>query len=469
VGRREHPAEDGVPLAPVLLHSADRVAAEGLHDHVGRPGRRAHLRPLLLGEGLENSHREAVVRLARDLGRAQDGGAVGRVDRPAVAGRGHVRRGLADAAGVEELVLVLDIEGEDLAALEEERPFLLVEGLVGGQVEDRGVGLDLAEVGVDGRVEGEVRREPDLRVEPEGAGEVGALPGDGRPRARLSDHVGQELDVPGRRQVADPVQLAELVHPPGVLAGDELPLALLLVAGQPAPRVHAPDLLLLAAEPQLVEGHPELGRPPLLVVGHLAVPDRVPGGVPLHLAVAEDEVDLAPTRGEVELEAGPLVVVAVEADPDDVAREVAEVVAAARVAVHPVRLVVGADGEVEVLVVVEDLELGGLRRGGTLGGQLLRVVARPLPLPLPRLVVEPAVDHRGLQEQAGGGVEARRVLPAEGVGRVGRLRLLGRREGRDGRGQERDAERPGEGAAAWERDPRNRHMVRLPTTPGRGQ
>ena len=123
----------------------------------------------------------------------------------------------------------------------------------------------------------------------------------------------------GRRQVADAVQLAELVHAPGVLARDELPLVLFLVAVDPAPGVHAPDLLVLRAEAQLVEGHAELGRPALLVVGHLAVPDGVPGRVPLGLAVAEDEVDLAAAGGEVELEAGLLVVVAVEADADDVA------------------------------------------------------------------------------------------------------------------------------------------------------
>ena len=59
--------------------------------------------------------------------------------------------------------------------------------------------------------------------------------------------------------------------------------------------------------------------PGVLLGPHLAVPDRVPRRVPA--VVAQDQVDLAAPGGEVELEAGPLVVVAVEADPDDVAAE----------------------------------------------------------------------------------------------------------------------------------------------------
>ena len=263
-------------------------------------------------------------------------------------------------------------------------------------------------------------------------------PGNRRAGGRLPDHVRQQLDVPRRRQVADAVQLAELVHPPGVLARDELPLALLLVASEPAPRVHAPDLLLLLPEAQLVQRDPELGGPALRVVGHLAVPDGVPRRVPLQLAVAEDEVDLAAARGEVELEAGALVVVAVEADPDDVDRVLAEVVAAARVVVDLVRVVVGADRVVEVLVVVEDLELGLLRRGRALDGHVLRVVPGPLALRVPRLVVEPAVDDRRLHDQALRGVDAGQVLPAERVGRSRRRSERGRRRGRTRRpGQSR--------------------------------
>ena len=61
-----------------------------------------------------------------------------------------------------DLVLVLDLEAQDLAALEEEGSLLLVEGLVGGQVDHRGVGLDLAEVRVDRGVRGQLVAERHL-------------------------------------------------------------------------------------------------------------------------------------------------------------------------------------------------------------------------------------------------------------------------------------------------------------------
>ena len=203
----------------------------------------------------------------------------GSARRLALGERGEVGR-LADAPRVEELVLALDRKGEDLAPLEEEGPLLLVERLVGGEVDDRGVGLDLAEVRVHRGVESEVRGQADLRIEADRARAVGPPVGDRRARAGLAHRVGQQLDVAGAGQPADPVQLAELVHTARVLAGDELPLVLLLVAVDPAPGVEAPDLLLLRPVAQLAQGHAELGGPTLVVVRDLAVPDRRPRSCP---------------------------------------------------------------------------------------------------------------------------------------------------------------------------------------------
>jgi len=174
-------------------------------------------------------------------------------------------------------------------------------------------------------------------------------------------------------------------------------------------------LLLLRTVAELAQGHAELGGPALRVVGDFPVPDRVPARVPLQLAVAEHEVDLAPARREVELEARLLVVVADEADAHDVA---GQVVASSGVAVDLLRVVVGADREVDVLVVIEDLELGGLRRRRPFDGHLLRVVARPLALP-PGRVVQPPVDVWCGAFQADGPVDADRVLATERVGGAG--------------------------------------------------
>ena len=116
-------------------------------------------------------------RLARHLGGADDGRLSG-VSRIAPPRRRAVGRRGADAAGVEQLVALSvrsrrrrwrsgEAEGEDALPLQEERALLVVEGLVGRQVDDRRVGFHLAEVRVDGRVQREVRGEADLRVEPD--------------------------------------------------------------------------------------------------------------------------------------------------------------------------------------------------------------------------------------------------------------------------------------------------------------
>ena len=167
---------------------------------------------------------------------------------------------------------------------------------------------------------------------------------------------------------------------------------------------------------------------------HLAVPDRVPGRVPLRLAVAENEIDLAAARGQVELEAGSLVVVAVETHADHVDGDLRSR-RGARVTMDVRRVVVGTNRDVDVSVVVEDLELGGLRRRCALGRHLLRVVARPT-RPASSLVVEPAVDRRRLALEAARLVDARRVLAAERVrgGRRAGRRFLGEGPSRDGAG-----------------------------------
>ncbi len=401
MARGDHAAQAGVPLVPVLVDAGHRVAAERL-DHLrprARGGRHAHR--LLLGDSLQHGDRQAALGPAGHLEGAEDRRAVREARLLAGAERRGERGGGPDSPRVEELFLVFELEVEDLAPLEEERPLLLVEGLVGGQVDDRRVGFHLAEVGVHGGVEREIGREADLRVDAARARAVGSAAHHGGARAGLAEQVRHQLDVARPRQGPDAAQFAQLVHPPRVLARNELPLVLFLVARDPPPHVQAPHLLVLRPVAQLVQRDAELGGPPLVVVRDLAIPHRVPSRVPVVLAVPEDQVDLAAARGQVELEAGALAVVAVEAGAHHVHRVAVEVVAAPRVAVHLGRVVVRPDRHVDVAVVVEDLHLGGLAGGRPLHRQLLGEV--PLPRPLaPRLVVEAAVDRRRLSLEARG-------------------------------------------------------------------
>src|SRR4030043_225644 len=77
----------------------------------------------------------------------------------------------ADPARIKQVVLgeiavaPHQVEAENIPALDEEGPLFLVIGLESGQVDDRRVGLDLAEVGVDREVEGQVARDAELAVQ----------------------------------------------------------------------------------------------------------------------------------------------------------------------------------------------------------------------------------------------------------------------------------------------------------------
>src|SRR5690606_38896788 len=114
----------------------------------------------LLGRGdrVERADRPAARGLAAELERAVDRRGV-RLRRVRAVRRGRpVGRG-ADAPRVEEL-LAPDVSGgqvkaEQIAALDEERPLLLEEGLDVGEVDDRGIGIDLSEIRVDGAGQGE--------------------------------------------------------------------------------------------------------------------------------------------------------------------------------------------------------------------------------------------------------------------------------------------------------------------------
>ena len=244
-------------------------------------------------------------------------------------------------------------------------------------------------------------------------------------------------------------------------------------ARDPAPRVHAPDLVVLRAVAQLVQRDAELGGPAAVVVGHLAVPHGVPGGVPFVVAVAEDEVDLRAAGREVELEARAFVVVAVEADADHVDREAVEVVAAAGVA-EDLRGVVVARGSRS-----RDC---GRRRGSSVRSAAWARRLRWASAGCSRRPTPPASTRhrrggrrcRAPCPQTPGAIHARRVLAARGregggVHRNGLLRDRGAlrlrcrglcfraRGGHDRHDDEREDE---EGLARIRADHRRRHIPR---------
>ena len=197
-----------------------------------------------LGDGVEHADREAVGEATGELGRRGD-------RRRRRAGRVAVvvgeLRAAADAARVEQPraaavdVAAVGVELEDPRALEEERPALAVEGLERGQIELRRIGFHLAEVGVDRRVERQVRREPDLEIGADGgltrmivARQAAVARRAVVARAVLHHDVRRELDATWRRQPADATQRSRLRHVAVLLAAEQRPRDALAGAGDVA-------------------------------------------------------------------------------------------------------------------------------------------------------------------------------------------------------------------------------------------
>ena len=108
-----------------------------------------------------------------------------------------------DPAREEEVHLSRRAEREQARVLEEERPLLRVEEAEAVEVHLLLVDLDLREVGVDGGVEGEARRDAPLQVAADRGRRVAGLP-ERRLLGGLPERVGQQLEVALRRGLQGP-------------------------------------------------------------------------------------------------------------------------------------------------------------------------------------------------------------------------------------------------------------------------
>src|SRR5690606_30027423 len=118
---------------------------------------------LARGDRREHPDREPGREPPGDLRGAEDRGVARLIDEVAADPAARAR---ADPAGIEigrAAEEALGPAGEDLVAFDEERPLLLEHRLERGEVHLGGIRLDLAEVRVDGGVEGEVAAEADLQ------------------------------------------------------------------------------------------------------------------------------------------------------------------------------------------------------------------------------------------------------------------------------------------------------------------
>ncbi len=421
VDGRDHAADRRPALVEVLLQAqaeiiGQRLDGDAIGDAAGEDAGALRAR-----EALDDADRQAGARLAGQLERADDGRRLGRSDE--AVGLGIVLRRPADAAGIEEVVAghiavpAHQPEAEDVPALDEERPLLLVIGLEGGQVDDGRVGLDLAEVRIEGEIEGQVAGDADLAVQaavertgPAGGEGIARLGGEA---PELADRIGEELDLARRLDPAEAAELAEERDPAGRVLGDVLPERALVLAEEAPGHLESPGGVRDSGEAELGEGDAHLGRPAVGADRGLDLPDGVPVevGVVVPVAVVDGHgVALDPGGVDAEAEGGAVVVEAVDGHLDPVALDV---VPTGHTPLDPVRLgVAGLDGDVQVRVVVEDLELRRLARGLSLVRLTLDEVAFPGNL-VPGGIVDPAVDLGGM------GIDVLRLVDLE-RGRRGR-------------------------------------------------
>ncbi len=360
------------------------------------------------------------------------------LSRSFVVGEDHAERPGACFSGEPRAELRIgDAPGEDqvqrslkvLRVLDEERPLLGKEDLEPLVHRDlRLVRLHLAEVGIDRSVEDQALAKDQLRIEADaGVGEIPLF----ESRERTIHSIGNELHVPARFHPfhLDAARLREKAVDAGRGLRPERPVARMRA---PSLEEEPPGLPGSVGKSYALEGEGEPDHEP--AIGPLAfrIPERVESAVDLS-ALDEERVELHAEGVGAELVAAALVVEGVEIHIDEIVVAI-HALPPGETRPHLLRLVVeGDEDDVEVLVVIAEIDVGGLRRRGA-------VARRPLLeageaghaafQPTARLHVEEVLERR------------RDLDPLDLDGRPRRDEILSAGEG--GREQKRrDSEREG--------------------------
>src|SRR6266550_3879631 len=292
---RRHDAEAALPVAQILRQAEHAVIGEGLErgaTDVGFPG-----------YSLYCADCETAGQSTRDLRRTENPAGVvpdpARIEqafRPAVHGA------------------AVDREIEDAGSLHEEWAALLIEGLERREVDDRWVGIDLPEIGVDGRVDRDVGGDSVFDV---GAAVDLLIVLEPRLGDVLRNGVRRQLQSPRRWQAVQAHQVAELRNKAAPGRPEHRPAdALTTVSIDVAPNPKAKDVAGLVRIAELRQRKPELRCPAERVDLGRDLPHAVPGVVFLLIVPVHRVVTLHPARVHRELEAGAAVVVGVDHDLD---------------------------------------------------------------------------------------------------------------------------------------------------------
>ena len=398
-------AERGIAVAQVALQSADKVVRHRLDlIAMAQVGRRVrHGGPFACRERVQDSDRPAARPLAAQLRGAEDGTVRRDVGELSVS-RNRPLRWLTDAPRVEVLRPIAQLgepaavsrEPEDVAAFDEEGTLLLELHFEGCEVDERGVQVHLAEIGVYGGVEGEVRGHAVLEIgahtSPVRAPTVeGIARGVRRVVVAAPDHIGQDFHALRRGEVFQPLEIGEARRDAALGLPHEREHVELVLALDPALEAHSPHLRRRAREPELGERNPHLDGPAERINRSRGLPHGVPRVVRIAPVVSQQNVPLHARGVDDELEGGATIVVAVQEHPKLVA--VGRGVPSSQPADDGLRRGVEQAGpDVQRFGVVQDPHVHPLRGGRA----LLRV---PLHQPADRSregpggVVQPPVEH----------------------------------------------------------------------------
>ena len=389
------------PVAEFLQAAHGAVIGERLDLGLGAHAGHVDIGVLALGQGADRADGEALSDLAGHLGRAQDGRPIGHVRR-AGPGIAALRRP-ADAAAVEEdrIGPAVGLVGvgaapaeivEDARALDEERPLLLVIGLLVADVDDRRIDLDLAEIGIDGQVQGQVALQSGLEVEarvgspfPAGAERIARHD---RLDVRAARGEGRDLQPPAAVDIPDPDQVGEPGNHPALLLGPPGQPGRFVLALDDALEIDAPCVGVPVLESELVEGNAHLDRPAPVVDAGRAVPDPVPNRIGL-LVVRKCPVGDRAGRVDREVVAAAAVQVGIDAEIDPVGLD--RLVAPAEAGNDELGPRIGhSGGDVEGVFVEGDPDRRLFRFGGAVIGIGLAEAAAAGALP--DRLVQDAVD-----------------------------------------------------------------------------
>ena len=318
VDRGQRHADDRLRDAEFLLQTHHAVGRRGGDDRPAERRRRGVVGPRVLArrDRREGAQRHAGGEAPRHLRGAKNRGVLRAVHKiPA----GVACRTGADAARVE---IARPVAAQQLAALREKRALLVEEHLECRQIDDRWIGLDLAEVGIHRAIECDVGTEAHFEIGAHAAAEIrAAIEGIGcrhiALQAAIGGGIGHQLEAARRLDPLNTNQLAHERRPTRAVPGDCNPEHILARRRIPVINIEAPHLDGLVRKAQLRKRDPHFRRPAEAVDGGFCLPHGIEPSIDDVLVVGRViPVEPYTGRGDAEGVRGTSIVVAVERHPE---------------------------------------------------------------------------------------------------------------------------------------------------------